>query len=97
MNNKLAFFGLGLIIFGIVNFLRYIPLSINLLNKPFPFFHIYDVKVTEGGGISANTLDCCAFFPFVDVYWIIWSALLYLGIGILFFIFFKKIRTIKLN
>ena len=52
MEPKLLLSGFGLLAFGLVNLLWYLPisLSITLKNHPFPFDHLYNVVPSDGRG-----------------------------------------------
>lgn len=71
-----------MLIFGLANFFRYLPISHSptFWNKPFPFEHIYNVIPSDGKGTSYQM----AYLPLEiaehDPYWVLWSLILYAGI-----------------
>lgn len=79
---------MGLLGFGLVNFFWYVPYSLYFLfrNQPFPFEHLSNVEIHEGGGFGVQI----GYLPFheawYDPYWLIWSMSLYSGIAILLFL-----------
>ena len=91
-------FGLGMIIFGLVNFFRYLTISHSptFWNKPFPFEHLVKVVPSEGRGTTMQI----GYMPFEqatnDPYWLIWSLALYGGIILVGFSFWRK-RKEKLH
>ena len=82
MSSRLLITGMGLLAFGLANFFRYLPIdySPSFWNKPFPFEHIYNVVASDGAGVRYQIyylpLDAAAN----DLYWLLWSLMLYAGI-----------------
>ena len=82
MKTKLTILGVGLLVFGLVNQFIYLPISLSvaLMNRPFPFEHLYNVVPSDGHGtqiqIGYLPLDEAANDP----YWLFWSSCLYAGI-----------------
>lgn len=78
--NLLIIIGIGMIIFGLVNFFAYFPISFYTLNTPFPFEHV-ELRLEDGGKtlqIGYMPIDEAMFNP----YWLFWSLVLYGGIAV---------------
>ena len=71
-----------MLIFGLANFFRYMPISHSptFLNKPFPFEHLYNVFLDEGKGIRHQIGYMPLDEAVNDPYWLFWSLMLYAGI-----------------
>ena len=84
--------------FGLVNILWYAPHSLTLVfqNQPFPFEHLTNVEIHEGGGIGIQI----GYLPFnealFDPYWLFWSLSLYGGITILSLVGIRVIKKHKI-
>lgn len=76
--------GIGFLIFGLANFFRYMPISLALINLPFPFDHLQNVTPTENG-VSTEIGYLPINEAIYDPYWLVWSLILYAGIGIVVF------------
>ena len=91
MKNRLLIIGLGFLTFGFANLFRYVPILLTLINLPFPFDHLQNVHPT-GNGISTQI----GYLPINeatnDPYWLVWSIILYTGIGITAFVIWRKIK-----
>jgi len=78
--------------FGLINIFWYAPYSLTLVfyNQPFPFPHLQDVEIHEGGGYGTTIL----YEPFVTAiqypYWLVWSLALYGGIGMIIFAIWRN-------
>ncbi|QMU55206.1 MAG: hypothetical protein GKS07_10120 [Nitrosopumilus sp.] len=81
---------IGMIGFGMVNMFRYVPISLSLVNRPFPFEHLYNVVPSEDTGISIQI----GYLPINDAvndpYWLFWSFVLYTGIVVTGFTIWRK-------
>jgi hypothetical protein len=88
----LIIIGMGLGIFGFVNMFRYIPTSLTLINRPFPFEHLYNVIPSEGHGTSIQIGYMPIHDATYDPYWLFWSLALYGGIAIMSIIGIRQIR-----
>ncbi|QMU55030.1 MAG: hypothetical protein GKS07_09155 [Nitrosopumilus sp.] len=90
MKTKLLITGLDMVVFGLVNLFRYIPISLSLINRPFPFEHLYNVVPSEGQGTSIQI----GYLPMNDIiydpYWLVWSLVLYAGITVTSFAIWRK-------
>lgn len=79
-----------MVVFGLVNLFRYIPISLSLINRPFPFEHLYNVVPSEGQGTSIQI----GYLPMNDIiydpYWLVWSLVLYAGITVTSFAIWRK-------
>jgi hypothetical protein len=88
-NRLLQITGFGLFVFGLANLFRYVPISLTLINLPFPFDHLQNVDSTRNG-ISTQI----GYLPINeatnDPYWIVWSMILYVGIGVIMFDIWRK-------
>lgn len=86
------FIGIGLLVFGVVNFFRYLPisLSITLQNKPFPFEHLEKVIPSEGRGTTIQIGYLPLEQAINDPYWLFWSLALYGGIFVICFEIWSK-------
>ena len=85
MKTRLLIIGLGMLIFGLTNFFRYMPISFSLVNNPFPFEHLYNVVPTEGKGTHIQIGYLPIDEAINDPYWLVWSLALYGGIAIIIF------------
>ena len=92
MKIKFLIVGLGLLVFGLVNLLAYLPISLSvaLKNRPFPFEHLYNVVPSEGKGTSIQIGYLPIDEAINDPYWLIWSLALYGGIATIIFAIFRK-------
>ena len=94
LKNKLLIIGLITLGFGLINIFWYMPYSLTLvfMNQPFPFQHLQDVEIHDGGGIGTQIL----YLPFeaikTDPYWLIWSLSLYFGIAVLSILGVRSLR-----
>lgn len=90
MKTSFLIIGIGFLIFGLGNFFQYVPILITLVNQPFPFEHLSNVVSIEGKGISTQI----GYLPINeaqnDPYWLFWSLILYLGVGIILFTIWRK-------
>lgn len=89
MKTRLWIIGVGFLIFGLINLFRYMPLSLSLINLPFPFGHLQNVNPT-GNGISTQIGYLPINEAINDPYWLVWSLILYVGIGITVFDIWRK-------
>lgn len=87
MKTKLLITGIGLLVFGLVNFFRYLPISHSptLWNKPFPFEHLVDVVPSDGDGTKIQIGYLPIDEAIHDPYWFVWSLALYGGIATIIF------------
>jgi hypothetical protein len=89
MKTRLLIIGVGFLIFGLANFFRYVPISLALINLPFPFDHLQNVTPTgDGTSIQIGYLPINETIN--DPYWLVWSLILYAGIGIVVFDIWRK-------
>lgn len=94
MKNKLLIIGLITLGFGLINIFWYMPYSLTLvfMNQPFPFQHLQDVELHDGGGIGTSIW----YEPFeaakAKPYWLIWSLSLYFGIIVLSILGVRSLR-----
>jgi hypothetical protein len=85
MKTRYKIIGVVALAFGLVNIFWYTPYSLALvfMNQPFPFQHLQNVEMRDGGGFGTQIL----YLPFEaiqsDPYWLVWSLSLYSGIVIL--------------
>lgn len=86
MKTRLLIIGIGLLAFGLVNLLSYLPISfgIVLMNSPFPFQHLRSA-IPKHGGTYVEIGYLAAEEAITDPYWLAWSLALYAGIGIIVF------------
>ena len=82
MKSKLLFVGIGMTIFGLGNFFRYLPISHSptFWNQPFPFEHLYNVVSSDGKGTRIQIGYLPLDEAVNDPYWLFWSLVLYTGI-----------------
>ena len=94
MKTRLFTFGICLVVFGLVNFFRYLPISHSpsFLNKPFPFEHLYNVVPSDGKGIHSQIGYLPIDEAVNDPYWLFWSLALYVGITVIGFVIWRKIK-----
>ncbi|MCV0413229.1 hypothetical protein [Nitrosarchaeum sp.] len=89
----LTIIGVSLLVFGLANVFRYIPISIIFISQPFPFEHLQNVIPTESG-----THFEVGYLPIDeainDPYWLFWSLTLYVGIGIVTFVIWKNTKSV---
>ncbi|MDH3203217.1 MAG: hypothetical protein OEL81_00890 [Nitrosopumilus sp.] len=90
MKTRLLITGIGLVLFGLVNLFRYMPISLTLINKPFPFDHLYNVVPTDGKGTSIQIGYLSIDEAVNDPYWLFWSLVFYLGIVFIGFAVWRK-------
>ena len=90
MKTRLLIIGLGMLIFGLTNFFRYMPISLSLVNNPFPFEHLYNVVPTEGKGTHIQIGYLPVDEAINDPYWFAWSLALYGGIMMIIFAIWRK-------
>ena len=84
MKTRFLIIGLSMLIFGLANFFRYLPISHSpsFWNKPFPFEHLYNVIPHPGGGGMRASIGVMPLNEAVnDPYWLFWSLILYAEIG----------------
>lgn len=86
MKNRILIVGIGLLAFGLANLLSYLPVSVVIAfqSRPFPFEHVHNVFPDHGG-----THYEVGYIPIQeainDPYWLVWSLVLYGGIGTIVF------------
>ena len=87
MESKFLLPGFGMLAFGLINLLWYLPisLSITLKNHPFPFDHLYNVVPSDGHGISHQIGYLPIDEAVNDPYWLAWSLALYGGMSLITF------------
>jgi len=90
MKTRLLIIGIVFLIFGLVNFFRYVPIMLTLINLPFPFVHLYNVISSEGQGTHIQIGYMPIDEAINDPYWLVWSLILYGGIGIIIFEICRK-------
>lgn len=90
MKTRLLITGIGLLVFGLANLFRYIPISLGLINRPFPFEHLYNVVPTVGKGTGIQIGYLPIDEAVNDPYWLFWSLALYLGIIVTGFAIWRK-------
>ncbi len=90
MKTGVLIMGLGMVVFGLVNLFRYMPISLSLINRPFPFEHIYNVIPSEGQGTSIQIGYLPMNDAIYDPYWLAWSLVLYAGITVTGFAIWRK-------
>jgi len=90
MKTRFLMTGIGLFVFGLANFFRYIPISLTLVNKPFPFEHLYNVVPSEGKGTSIQIGYLPIDEAINDPYWLVWSLALYGGIATFLFAIWRN-------
>lgn len=81
---KILIIGIAMIAFGLANFFRYMPISLSLINRPFPFEHLKNVT-PERGGIGIEIGYIPTHEAVSDPYWLVWSIILYAGIILVVF------------
>ncbi len=84
--------GIGMLVFGLVNFFRYLPISHSstFWNKPFPFEHMVDVVPSDGHGTKFQMGYMPIDEAINDPYWLFWSLMLYAGIAVICFAFWRN-------
>jgi hypothetical protein len=91
MKTRILITGIGLLVFGLANFFRYLPISHSptFWNQPFPFEHLQVILKNDGG----KTLQI-GYLPIDeainDPYWLFWSLTLYAGIIVIGFVIWSK-------
>ena len=89
MKTRSLIIPVGFLTFGLVNLFRYVPISLTLINLPFPFDHLQNVYPTiDGVSFQIGYLPINEAIN--DPYWLIWSLILYAGIGITAFDIWRK-------
>lgn len=82
MKDRILIVGIGMLVFGFANLLRYLPISLSLVNLPFPFDHLYNVIPYENKGTSIQIGHMPIVEAINDPYWLFWSLALYSGIAV---------------
>ena len=90
MKTRLWIIGVGFLVFGLVNLFRYVSISLTLINLPFPFEHLYNVVPSEVKGTHIEIGYLPINEAINDPYWLVWSIILYAGIGITIFHIWRK-------
>jgi len=91
LKNRLKILGIGLLVFGLINVFWYIPVSIILINQPFPFDYLQEVEIQESGfGVQIwyEPFEVIKYHP----YWLVWSLSLYCGMIILSILGLKSLK-----
>ena len=88
--SRLLIAGIALLGFGLANFFRYMPVSLSLVNRPFPFEHLKNVMPSEHGGTGIQIGYVPIHEASSDPYWLVWSLAFYAGIGVIVFSAWRK-------
>lgn len=82
MKTRFLIIGITLVVFGLANIFRYMPISLTLVNRPFPFEHLHNVIPSDGRGTHIEIDYLPIETATNDPYWLFWSLVLYAGIAV---------------
>ena len=83
--------GISLLAFGLANLLMYLPISVPIAfqSRPFPFEHIHNVFL-DNGGMHYEVGYLPVNEAINDPYWLFWSLALHAGIGMTAFAIWRR-------